>query len=147
MNGAPPDALVSNVNLVPRCGPDWLAIQLADGAWEMPGGTLEPGENYLAAIRRELLEEAGAQLGSFQVIGAWHCFSLAEQPYRPHLPFPEYYRLVGRGEVTVVGTPLNPPDGEPVAKVDCAPLATIVNHFISSVRYDLAELYLWASDF
>jgi hypothetical protein len=92
------------------------------------------------------MEEAGAQLVSFEVIGAWHCFSLASQPYRPHLPFPEYYRVVGCGDVTLVGAPLNPPDGETIAKIDCAPLATIVDHFLSSERFDLAELYQLASD-
>ncbi len=147
LDEAPPDRLISNVNLVPRVGRDWLAIRLADGAWEMPGGTLEPGENYLAAIQRELQEEAGAQMESFQLIGAWHCFSLAERPYRPHLPFPEYYRLVGLGEVTMIGAPLNPIDGEHVVAVESAPLATIIHHFISSNRLDLAQLYQFASDF
>lgn len=146
LKDAPPDGLIANVNIVPRAGPDWVLIRLADGAWEMPGGTLEPGENYKQAIRRELLEEAGARLKGFQVIGAWHCISLADKPYRPHLPYPEYYRVVGVGDVELAGAPVNPPDGEQVVAVECAPLATAVHKFISCGRFDLAELYQLASD-
>ena len=58
LNDAPPDGLIANVNIVPRAGPNWVVTRLADGAWEMPGGTLEPGENYWQAIRRELPDEA-----------------------------------------------------------------------------------------
>lgn len=71
-------------------------------------GTLEPGEGYLDAIKRELMEEAGAVLKTFHLVGAWHCHSLADKPYRPHLPWPEFYRLLAYGEVELSEPPTNP---------------------------------------
>ncbi len=142
---APPDDLIANVNIVPRAGDDWVILRLRDGSWEMPGGTLEPGETYLDTVRRELREEAGAELVSFRLFGAWHCFSLADQPYRPHLPFPEYYRLVGLGEIELVGEPENPAGGEEVVAVERVSLATAVARFSALQRYDVAELYQLAA--
>jgi hypothetical protein len=98
----PPEHLISNINMVPYIGDQWLIIRSEKG-WGITGGTLEPKEHYLKAISRELLEEAGAQLLSFTIFGAWHCHSLSTQPYRPHLPHPEFYRLVGYGGVELVG--------------------------------------------
>lgn len=142
---APPDDLIANVNIVPRAGDDWVILHLSDGAWEMPGGTREPGETYLDTIRRELREEAGAELVSFRLFGAWHCFSLADEPYRPHLPFPEYYRLAGLGEIELTGKPENLAGAEQVIAVERVPLATAVIRFNSLQRYDMAELYQLAA--
>jgi 8-oxo-dGTP diphosphatase len=142
----PPDpALIANVNIVPSYAGRWLMLRLADGAWEIPGGTLEPGESYLEAARRELREEAGALLHATQVIGAWRCRSLAVEPYRPHLPFPDFYRLVLLGEVSLDGMPGNPPGGEQVAFVELVTLAEAYERFAAQGRHDLAELYALAA--
>lgn len=83
---------------------------------------------------------------SFRLIGAWHCFSLAEKPYLPHLPFPEYYRLVGVGQIKIIHAPTNPSDAEQIARVESVDLETAINNFLSCERHDLAELYQYAHD-
>jgi 8-oxo-dGTP diphosphatase len=140
-----PVALVANVNLVPRCGDGWLVLQLEDGFWEVPGGTLEAGESYVEAMQRELLEEAGAEIEWFRLIGWWHCRSLGQTPHRQHLPFPEFYRVVAVGHVRQLGAPANPLHGEQVAAVECLTLVEVMRHFKDQGRDDLAELYALAS--
>lgn len=144
LEGVPSEALIANVNLVPRCGDGWLILRLAGGSWEVPGGTLEPGESYPEALERELLEEAGAELKTFHLFGGWHCYSQGETPYRPHLPFPEYYRVVAVGEVELVGAPGNPLNGELVKDVACISLQEVLRRFKDQGRDDLAELYALA---
>ena len=137
----PPLNLISNVNLVPFKDNRWLILRLQTGEWEVPGGTLEPGESYLDTIRRELIEEAGARLVTFEPFGAWHCFSTASKPYRPHLPHPEFYRLVGYGAVEIISSPENPKGGEQVVSVEFIPIGEAVQRFRDINRFDLAELY------
>lgn len=106
---------------------------------------MEPGESYLDAICRELIEEAGARLITFESFGAWHYFSTAPKSYRPHLPHPESYRLVGYGEVEVIGTPTNPEVGEKVESVEFVTIKEAVQRFSAMNRFDIAELYQLAS--
>ncbi len=51
----------------------WLLIRRGDtGLWALPGGTLEWGETLSNTIRRELLEETGAELLSLgRLIGVY----------------------------------------------------------------------------
>ena len=145
LNEIPPLNLISNVNLVPFKDNRWLILRLQTGEWEVPGGTLEPGESYSDTIRRELIEEAGAHLITFELFGAWHCFSNAPNPYRPHLPHPEFYRLVGYGAVEIIGMPKNPIDGEQVARAEFVPIEEAVQRFRTINRFELAELYQLAA--
>ena len=145
----PKNELISNVNIVPRTNDGWVILLLNDGSgvshWEIPGGTLEPHEHYLDTIHRELQEEVGAEILSTRLLGAFHCKSSLQEPYRPHLPHPESYRLIFAGDVRVVGSPTNPPGGEQVKRVEVVTLETAVLRFRGNERHDLADLYRLAA--
>ena len=137
---APTDDVVANVNLVPYTPAGWVVLVLGDGRTEVAGGTREPGESVMEALRRELLEEAGARLESFKPFGVWDCVSTAETPYRPHLPHPRFQRLVGVGRVELV-TKATIGDGEDVAEVLTVSLEEAQARFRAIGRGDLADLY------
>src|SRR5262249_36395101 len=39
-----------------------LLIKAEEAGWELAGGGVEPGEDFIAALRREVLEEAGCEV-------------------------------------------------------------------------------------
>jgi 8-oxo-dGTP pyrophosphatase MutT (NUDIX family) len=130
---------------VPHTDEGWVIIELSDGSFEIPGGTLEAGERYAEGLQRELLEEAGAHIISFRPLGYWQCWSENTQPYKPHLAHPEFYRFVGVDKVEPIVQPTNPPDGEQVAAVHIVPLQVAQARFSACGRTDLAELYALAA--
>ncbi|PZD96277.1 NUDIX hydrolase [Paenibacillus sambharensis] len=138
------ESLVSNVSIIPVVGGQYAVMQLSDGRWELAGGTLEPGEHYMNALRREVMEELGAELVSFRLMAQIINHSSAPKPYRPHIPHPVCIRLIGYGEIQVVCSPLNPPDGEQVAAVETVSIDEAVRRFRSIGREDIAEYYLYA---
>jgi 8-oxo-dGTP diphosphatase len=137
----PHRSLIGNVNIIPFVGINAVVLRVADGRPEIPGGTLEPGEDYLSALRRELIEEAGARLQSFTLLGAWRCRTSAGEPYRPHLPFPDFYRVGGYGDVALDGPPTNPDGGEQIAEVAVVSVDEASALFRRWQRPDIAALY------
>lgn len=141
----PDDALISNVSVVPFIGDRVVLIRLENGSCEVPGGTREAGETCWQTAQRELVEEAGARLLDYTPFGAWRCHSSSPQPYKPHLPHPDFYRLAGYGVVELVSQPTNPPDGEKVGAVEVMTVEAAAALFRASGRPDLADLYLLAA--
>jgi 8-oxo-dGTP pyrophosphatase MutT (NUDIX family) len=92
-------------------------------------------------LRRELLEEAGARLVDFHLYGLMVTHNSAPQPYRPHLPHPVSHRLIGYGQVVIVGKPGNPVDGEKVLRVEVVTLGQALAWFRETGQGWLAELY------
>ncbi len=118
IDSLPPEEMISNVRIVPFADDQPVLIAMQDhGMWDHPGGTLEPGESYLEAVERELMEEAGARLLEFHPFGVFHCRTLSDTPYRPHLPYPEFDMLAGYADVELVAAPGNPHDGETITQV------------------------------
>ncbi|MDQ6421751.1 NUDIX hydrolase [Paenibacillus sp. LHD-117] len=118
-----------------------MIFQVDNGMWELPGGTLEPGERYMEALRREVMEELGGELQSYAIIGQFNCESSSASPFKPHIPHPRFVRVMGYGQVKLVGKPLNPADGEQVVAVEVVGIDEAIRRFESVGRSDLAELY------
>ncbi len=141
-----PDALITNINIIPFVGDQCVLTLTTDDRWEIIGGTREPDEPIIDTLRRELIEEAGADYINFTPMGAWKCHSLAVKPYRPHMPHPDFYRLVGYGDVRLTGQPTSPAGAEQIASVHVVPVAEAIRRYRSIGRDDLADLVRFAHD-
>ncbi|SDS24716.1 NUDIX hydrolase [Actinopolymorpha singaporensis] len=120
----PPEPLVQSIHVVGFVGDEVAVCRDHRDVWFLPGGTREPGESVLAAVDREIAEEAGARrVGPLRWFGAHHCVSDRPAPYRPHLPHPNKAWLWCFTDVVVDGVPSNPPGGEQVEEVRVVPVA------------------------
>lgn len=142
----PDRTMIQSVNVVPFIGGQCVVVEVADGQLTLPGGTQEPGETLLQTARRELMEEAGAELVSVGPLGYWNCHSERNEPWRPFLPHPDYVRLVLMGDVELTQLPTNPEDGEQIAHVMLLDLQLAVERFTRAGQPELADLYALAAD-
>lgn len=137
----PPISQVQSVNVVPFHNDSCVVIGLEDGSMTLPGGTIEPGESFLATARRELVEETGAEIHTLSLIGSWACHSEDDMPWRAHLAHPDFLRLVFWGDVSIVSTPANPADAERITSVDLLSIDEAGQRLRAAGRDDLADLY------
>jgi len=145
----PPNELIGNVYVLPYIGDDWIYIVEENRGPKFPGGKIEPQENYMNAARRELQEEAGAELINYTVFAAWYTHSKSEKPHRPHLPHPVSYGLLGYGEVALTGEPTNPEGAGKTVSVKQGQLSDVVKEFtadqLSGMSTYCGQLYRMAA--
>lgn len=142
----PEDEQVGNVRCAAFSGNRVLVIDTEEwGLSAFPGGMLEPEEGWREALRRELLEEAGAQPLSIEVVGRIHFWSGFDAPYRPHLPHPEFHQVVTYAEVELVTEPTNPPGGEHVLSAEMNPIDEAIERIRVASPFD-AELLSFVAE-
>jgi hypothetical protein len=65
----PDPALVTNINLIPKVGQDWVALYFDDGEWGVPGGTREPGKRLWIRCGGNCWKRPGPGLSTFTYMG------------------------------------------------------------------------------
>jgi 8-oxo-dGTP diphosphatase len=133
-----PDELVARLHLVARTPQGAVIVCRSIQGWTfLPGGTREENETLRDLARRELMEEAGAQMtAGLRIFGAHVADSLSGAPYRPHLPHPRAFWAYAITEAEVVQSPTNPYDGEHVVEV----LALSATEAADCVEYQHADV-------
>jgi 8-oxo-dGTP diphosphatase len=142
----PDESLIGNTYMIAESNGKLLYIIQEDGNFQIPGGKKDPGENHIETIKREMIEEAGAEIESFSQIGLWHLILKSEKPFHPHLPHPELFMVVGFGKVKITQRPSNPDGSKATRDVCLDTIENVTEIFRKQNRNDLADLFQFAWD-
>lgn len=122
----PAPGLVSSVRLIAYVGDLAVLIETEEyGPAGLPGGTLEPGETPEEALRREVREEIGAELGSYRVFGRILSGPRPRSRTGHTCRIPVFHWLVAYGDLRIVGEPTLPAGGEHIVRVELLPVAEV----------------------
>lgn len=142
-NTPPAFERTGNVHVVPFIGDNCILMHAIQSGWSMPGGTLLPSESLESALKRELKEEIGANLLSYQFFGAWESKSSLAEPYRLHLPHPEFAIALGWADVQIVDSPSsdNGVEMETITEIVILPVESAIAQLKANGREHLAAVY------
>jgi len=90
----PPIPAITSALALAFDGERILMTNLRQRGWDIPGGHIEPGETPEAAMRREVMEEAGAQLTDVQLLGYQRIRLLGQVPDGYRYPHPDSYQIL-----------------------------------------------------
>jgi len=90
----PPIGAITSALALAFDGERILMTNLRQRGWDIPGGHLEAGETPEAAMRREVLEEAGAVLIDVQLLGYQRIRLLGAVPTDYRYPHPDSYQVL-----------------------------------------------------
>ena len=91
---SPPTELVTSVRAIVLRGDQVLVMHNLDSHHILPGGRIEQGESHLEALRRELLEEDGAEIEVGRQIGIIHFEHITPKPEEYAYPYPDFLQRV-----------------------------------------------------
>lgn len=95
----PPSALTTAALGFVFEGESLLLARIAGREWDLPGGHIEAGETPEEAMRREVLEEAGAVVGPARLFAHQHIYSDDPVPEGFKYPHPDAYMVFFIGDV------------------------------------------------
>lgn len=90
----PPISAITSALALAFDGERILMTNLRQRGWDIPGGHMEPGETPEAAMRREVMEEAGALLTDVQLLGYQRIRLLGQVPDGYRYPYPDSYQIL-----------------------------------------------------